>query len=113
MNQHRLVVDPKVILEDIETTKDLPPEQALKYQLFYQLSRVMRERGALTHDDRLDALAIAVAFWAERMAQDADRKIVERKSRLLDKELEKFMESARRGPLKSFSGMPSGPPSWF
>ena len=113
MNQHRLIVDPKVILEDIETTKDLPPEQALKYQLFYQMSRVMRERGALTHDYRLDALAIAVAFWAERMAQDADRKIVERKSRMLDKELEKFMESARRGPAKTFSGMSQGPPRWF
>lgn len=113
MNQHRLVIDPKVVLEDIETTKDLPPEQALKYQLFYQMSRVMRERGALTHDDRLDALSIGVAYWAERMAQDADRKIVERKSRNLDKELEKFMEASRRGPLKTFSGMPQEPPRWF
>jgi hypothetical protein len=113
MNQHRLVVDPKVVLGDIETTKDLNPESALKYQLFYQMSRVMREKGALTHDDRLDALAMAVAFWAERMATDADRKISERKSRLLDKELEKFMESARRGPLQTVRKHQELPMTWF
>ena len=44
-----------------------------------------------THDDRLDALSIAVNYWVEQMAADADKKIVERKNENLDLELEKFM----------------------
>lgn len=112
MNQHRLVFDPKVILGDIESVVDLPPERALKYQLFYQMTRIMRERGSLTHDDRLDALAIAVAFWIERMAQDADRRISVRKDELLKKELEKFMD-ASRGQIAKIPYAVSRDNRWF
>lgn len=47
MNQHRLVVCPSVIKADMESVKAYPPEQALKRQLFYQMSRITRDRGAL------------------------------------------------------------------
>ena len=79
MNQHRLVVDPRVIEADYASTKDLPQEQAPKYQLFYQMSRITRDKGALAHDDRLDALAGAVAYWLESMSQD-DRKAAEERA---------------------------------
>lgn len=111
MNQHKLVIDPSVVTNDIESVKDMPPEQGLKYQLFYQMSRISRDRGSLAHDDRLDALSIGVAYWVERMAMDADRRIRDRKSNLLDKELQKFVSSVRKGPL-----VVSGPPTdtiWF
>jgi len=65
----------------------------LKYSLFYQMSRLTRDRGAITHDDRLDALSIAVAYWVEQMAQDAEVKMAERKVELLDKELERFTDA--------------------
>jgi hypothetical protein len=94
LNQHRLVIDTSVIRNDILSTKDFPTEKALQYQLMYQLSRVTRSRGALAHDDRLDALAMAVGYWAERMSQDVDKKMRERRSRAMDKELEKFMKHA-------------------
>ena len=42
----------------------------------------------------LDALAIAVAFHTEAMAQDADRGIAHEKQMLLDRELERFMNHA-------------------
>jgi len=91
MNQHRLVIDTGVIRNDIVSTRDMPSEKALQYQLMYQLSRVTRSKGALAHDDRLDALAIGVGYWAEKMAQDVDKKMRERRSRALDRELQKFM----------------------
>ena len=56
--------------------------------LFYQMSRLTQERGALAHDDRLDALSMAVQYWTDQMAVDADKKIVERKDDLLFKELD-------------------------
>ena len=86
-SQHKLVVDRNVIVWDYESTKNLPPEKALKYQLFYQMSRITRERGALSHDDRLDCLAMAVAYWVEQMGQDADRRMDQRKNDLLKEEL--------------------------
>jgi hypothetical protein len=91
MNQHRLVVDPKVIQEDYESAQRYPNESQLKYQLIYQLSRLTSNRGAITHDDRLDALSMAVGYWTQQMAQDADRRIVDRKDDLLREELDRFL----------------------
>lgn len=105
MNQHRLVIDKKVIQADYASTKDLPPEKALKYQLMYQLSRITRDRGSLAHDDRLDALAGAVNYWVEQMAQDVDRKIAQRKDELLQRELDLFMGRARDDGLALVMGV--------
>ncbi len=93
MNQHRLIVDPKVIKQDWETAQGYTPEKQLKYQLIYQLSRITKDRGALVHDDRLDALSIAVNYWVEQLAQDADEQIKHRKTELINDELERFKES--------------------
>ena len=93
MSGHRLVVDPDVIKEDFQTIQKYPHESQLKYSLFYQMSRLTRERGAITHDDRLDALSIAVAYWVEQMAQDAEVKMADRKVELLDAELQRFQDS--------------------
>ena len=62
MAGHRLVIDPEVIKNDFQTIQHYPHESQLKYSLFYQMSRLTRDRGAITHDDRLDALSIAVAY---------------------------------------------------
>ena len=93
MNQHRLIVDQAVVEKDYQSTQHLPPEKALQYQLFYQMTRITRTKGALVHDDRLDVLAIAVNYWVEQMAQDADLKILDRKERDLDVALESFMDN--------------------
>jgi hypothetical protein len=94
MNQHRLVFDTGVIRNDYESTKTYATEKALQYSLMWQMSRITRVRKALAYDDRLDVLAMAVGFWAERMAQDANRKMANRKEEELDRELERFMEHA-------------------
>ena len=101
MNQHRLVVDPKVILKDYESIQDYPTEVASKYSLFYQMTRITKDKGALAHDDRLDALAMAVQYWVEQMAIDADKEIRLREAELLDQELERFLIAADGGSLKS------------
>ena len=88
LNSHRLVVDEKVILDDYNA------ETELKYKLFYQLTRLTRDRGALIHDDRLDALSIAVAYWIETMDRDIEDAVKDHKAHLLDEELDKFMEAA-------------------
>lgn len=93
LNQHRLIVDPKVIKEDWESAQGYPPEHQLKYQMMYQLSRLTKERGALIHDDRLDALSIAVNYWVENIAQDAEEQMKTRREQAIVEELEAFRES--------------------
>jgi hypothetical protein len=94
MNQHRLVIDAGVIRDDFESTKQYATEKSLQYSMMWQMSRITRNKGALAYDDRIDVLAMAVGFWVEQMAQDANRKMMSRKSELLDLELERFMEHA-------------------
>lgn len=120
MNQHRLIIDRKVILKDIETTKHLPPEKALKYQLMYQMSRITLDRGSLAQDDRLDALAIAVNYWVETMAQDVDQRVLQAKEELLQKELDLFMDDAlgaidipAMAGIEKWNGGSSQEGSWF
>jgi hypothetical protein len=59
----------------------------------FQMSRLTREKGALTHDDRLDALSMGVSYWTQQMAQDADTKMVERKDDVIYQQLSDFKES--------------------
>jgi len=94
MCQHRLVLDVGVIKNDYESTKAYASEKALQFSLIWQLSRISRAKGSLHHDDRLDALSMAVGFWVDKMAQDADRKMAIHKDRMMDEELERFMEHA-------------------
>tara|TARA_R100000482_G_scaffold118400_1_gene62447 strand:- start:1307 stop:2968 length:1662 start_codon:yes stop_codon:yes gene_type:complete len=92
INQHKLIFDPKVIQHDYDSAQKYTADKQLKYMLFYQLSRITRDKGSLTHDDRLDALSMAVGYWVEQMNQDADQSIKDRKSSLLDKELNRFLD---------------------
>lgn len=90
MNQHKLIIDPKVIQHDFDSVQHHPPEKAQRYMLTYQLTRVTKTRGALAHDDRLDALAMGVAYWVEQMAADVDEEMNERKHHMLMDQLESF-----------------------
>ena len=87
LNQHRLIVSPQLIRADFDTNDP-------HYQLFYQLTRITKDRGCLRNDDRLDALAIGVAYWIEQMAVDSTRQLEDFKDRKLQAELDRFMEHA-------------------
>jgi hypothetical protein len=69
IQQHRLVVTSRVIRQDYRQL-DEDPEHGYSRSLFWQMSRLTEEKGCLSFDDRVDALAIAVAFFVEAAAQD-------------------------------------------
>ena len=98
MNQHRLIVDTKAIEWDYQSTQALPPEQQRAYRLFHQMTRLTKDKGALAHDDRLDALATGVAYWVEQMGVDQDEAIQANLDEALQKELDSFMDD-RTGSL--------------
>ena len=80
LNQHRLVVDRSVIEWDFKSNPDEAPEKRLMYMLFYQMSRMCKERGAIKHDDRLDSLAQGVKYFTDAMSISAQEVINQRKA---------------------------------
>ena len=100
LNQHKLIVDPSVVQHDYKSAQSYPVESQAKYMLMYQLSRITKDKGSLIHDDRLDALSIAVNYWVEQMNQDVDNNINSRKQELLDEELTKFTDSFYKRTVK-------------
>ena len=92
MNQHRLIFSDKVVQEDYTSTQIYTPEMALRYQLFYQMSRLTKDKGSLAHDDRLDVLSMSCGYWAERIAKDADQAISDRKDDQFRIEMDKFLD---------------------
>lgn len=108
MNQHRLVIDPKVIERDWQSVQNYSTEKAPKYTLAYQMTRITKDRGALAHDDRLDALSMAIAYWVEQMASDADKAIYDRKEEMLMETLERFSTNTLLKPERGELGN-----TWF
>ena len=93
LNQHRLVVDKSVIEWDYKSNKDEAPELRLMYMLFYQMSRMCREKGAVKHDDRLDALAQGVKYYTDALSISANEQIKSRRREEWNSLLQDFLDS--------------------
>jgi len=66
----RLVVEEELIEKDWQSVQKYPAERRHTYSFFCQLEKITRERGALFHDDRIDAVAGSVRKWVEDLQQD-------------------------------------------
>ena len=92
LNQHRLIIDRGVIEWDYASNKDSPAEERLLYMLFYQMSRMCREKGAVKHDDRLDCLAQGVKYFTDALSISAQQQIKLRKREQWDIMLQEFLD---------------------
>jgi hypothetical protein len=92
MNQHRLIIDRAVVEWDYASNKDAPPEDRLLYMLFYQMSRMCREKGAVKHDDRLDSLAQGVKYFTDAMSISAYEAVKTRRQEDWHDLLESFID---------------------
>ena len=82
MMRHKIIMAETVIRDDYSVYE----EKGQKYSLIYQMTRLSRDRGSLAHDDRLDALTMAVSYWLDVMDRDYQTG--------LDEQLEDFLETA-------------------
>jgi hypothetical protein len=105
LNQHRLVVDRSVIEWDFKSNPDEAPEKRLMYMLFYQMSRMCREKGAVKHDDRIDALAQGVKYFTDAMGISAQEAIKERKRMEWNAMLEEFIDDPQTSANHMVLGM--------
>lgn len=97
MNRHRLVVDLGVIQGDYESVQRYEADVRISKTLVHQMTRITYDRGALRFDDRLDALAMGVGFWTDRMARDSEAEIEDRRREAFLREIEGFVEEATGG----------------
>lgn len=70
-----LIIDESILEEDHITTQQYDLRIRNTYSFFHQLSKITRERDALLHDDRLDALEGAVRHYSESLAVDQNKAI--------------------------------------
>ena len=73
--------------------------------LFYQMSRMCREKGAVKHDDRLDCLAQGVKYFTDAMGISAQEAIKERKRNEWNAMLEEFLDDPQTSANHMVLGM--------
>ena len=105
LNQHRLIVDRGVIDWDYASNKDSPAEERLLYMLFYQMSRMCREKRAVKHDDRLDCLAQGVKYFTDALSISAQDQIQMRKKEEWDNMLAEFLDDPQASANHMVLGM--------
>ena len=73
--------------------------------LFYQMSRMCREKGAVKHDDRLDCLAQGVKYFTDAMSINAIDAIKMRRRDEWNSLLQDFLTSPTRSANHLVLGM--------
>lgn len=105
MGAHKLVIEEQVIYEDYNTAKNREGSHDVAYSGFYQMTRITREKGALAHDDRLDALAIGVAYFVEAMDIDSVQGSTAALEEFLLDHLEEQFKDAQQDIIQTRDGL--------
>ncbi len=88
----------------------ISPEVARQKELMTQVTRITRDRGALRHDDQVEALSGAVRYFRDRLDVDADLMIEREKAAEAVREHKAFETAWRSGksenPRSQVIGMP-------
>jgi hypothetical protein len=92
MNQHRLVFCTSVVQQDGQRERGVELDRAGAYRLFWQMTHLTRERGSIPHDDRIDALSLAVAYWQASVGRGVDRAVQAERERQFRAGLRQFMK---------------------
>ena len=105
LNQHRLIIDRGVIDWDYASNKDSPAEERLLYMLFYQMSRMCRDKRAVKHDDRLDCLAQGVKYFTDALSISALDQMKLKKKQEWDNMLAEFLDDPQASANHMVLGM--------
>lgn len=99
-----LVFNDDIAKDEEQSLSKYPQEHRVAYSLFNQIKSITREKHALTHDDRLDALAGACRYWTTVLGIDQNKAI----AALRKKEFEAWQKNplgeravSGRGPAKT------------
>jgi len=88
LNQHLIVIDPRVIEQDILAHPEDSEVLSQQRSLMYQLSHITQEKGCLAKDDRVDALAGLVNYFMQNLGMDQARAKLDRRAEYMKKMVE-------------------------
>lgn len=100
-----LIIDEAVIDEDRTRAEIYPPSQRITYSLFYQLEKMSLVRGALVHDDRVDALEGLCRGYQEAIALDQSKGLEAQRAKAHAESIrdplghKRYVDSSSRGRL--------------
>ena len=83
MQTHRVAIARHVIEADADLIKNAKDDRDVSYSFVHQMTRLTHDRGSLMHDDRIDAVAMAVQWFQEQAALDQKARARDRSKELL------------------------------
>lgn len=101
----KFVVHEDLIKEDWDQCQQYPVADRSVYSFFWQMSRISRAKGAILHDDRLDAVASSARHWVELLAADGEKQVAKAKNDAYRKMMQNPLGDGRSMPgWNSMSG---------
>jgi len=88
MGSHKIILDTKVARDQV---------------LMNQITRLTKDRGALIHDDRVDAMEICVSGFTDGMVIDTDKLIADNADMDFQNEIKGYMNIPNKKPNSIFS----------
>lgn len=103
-----VVLESVIEMDDEYTERYNNTGKRQTYSLFFQMAKVTRQKKAIAHDDRLDALEGSVRHWLKHLALDQDKAIERQKQKEFSdwvKDPTGMLAATRKGPGRA--GRPS------
>lgn len=90
VSTHKVVMNRSLLQKDFDSTHGQGVENAMIRRFFYQFTRLTPEKGALKHDDRIEALGLAIWYWTRSMGMDQQKAIEATRRAAREHELRDF-----------------------
>jgi hypothetical protein len=98
----KFICHEELIVRDWDRCQKYAADKRSTYSFFWQLSRITRDKGALIHDDRLDAVAGSVRHWVDALVIDDEKAKAAARNVAYKKLMSDPLGNGR--PLPSFKG---------
>lgn len=109
ISEHRLVFNVAALKADYNVRySEIEDAKKRNYRLTYQLTRITREKGALAHDDRLDALAGLAGMFIGLLKRRVDEAENSARAHSMEEEQRRMIEERRKQGLPLFGAEAQG-----
>lgn len=109
LERHRLVIHEDVLKQDAQCCMAYGVGERSSFSLFHQMSNITTDRESLSHDDRLDSLAMAVQLLAPAIMEDPQKLAEEREAQQWKEWVDSLFNPKWKD--KAHSGL-GGPTPW-
>ena len=99
LSNHQMIFNEDMIRNEVDWVNKSPSEN-LQYSLMYQLTHMTYDKQSISHDDRIDSLAIACQYVSHMVIVNAQ----DRLDKIKETEMDKFLFENVYGTSKNKTG---------